>query len=285
MSGTAQIGRLCHAALVAEVDATPKPGLVDRANNGAHADMDHTLFVKSADALLPYFESIAEMGKYTATLPTPEAFAACRPLGVQAERDMFEATGGVNTHKGAIFSLGLLAAAAGRLAAANRALSPDSVCEIAAAFTQGICARELYPTKTPATKGERAYLLYGAFGVRGEAEAGFQSVRNIALPVYQRALHNGANENDALLHALLSLMAQVLDTNVLTRQNGDMAAYTRAQAAAFLSRALPVGSQPWRSALKEMDTDFIARNISPGGCADLIACAHFLYALASLYAG
>lgn len=282
MSGTAHIGRLCHAALVAEVDATPKPGLVDRANNGAHADMDHALFVKSAGALLPYFENIAAMGGYTAKLPPLEAFAACRPLGVQAERDMFSATGGVNTHKGALFSLGLLAAAAGRLNAAEKALYPDSVCEIAAAFTEGICARELHPIKAPATKGECAYLLYGALGVRGEAEAGFKSVRNIALPAYEGALCGGANENDALLYALLHLMAQVPDTNVLTRQNAETAAYAKSAAAALLSRALPVGSGAWRNALKDMDTDFIARDISPGGCADLIACAHFLHALSPL---
>lgn len=287
MNCCAQIAAHAHAALIAEVDATPKPGLVDRRNSGAHTDMDRALFHKSAEALQPYFLRVAQHAYDTAALTPTKAFSAMRPLGIQAEADMLRATGGVNTHKGAIFSLGLLAAAAARLHARNACPQPEAVLDEACLFAAGICAREL-PTKPEAvaeqegvTKGERAFRLYGARGVRGEAEQGFPHVRGCALPAYLAALQAGAGENDALIMALLALMAEVTDTNVLMRADMDAANYVKEQARMFLDQQLPLGSVDWQQALMRMDDVFIQRNLSPGGCADLVALTHFLHACSS----
>lgn len=316
-----RVGALCHAALLAEVDATPKPGLVDCRNSGAHTDMGRALFYKSADALREYYRDVAAAGARTAALPHGEAFAALRPLGVRAEEAMFAATHGVNTHKGAIFTLGLVAAAAGRLAAATivapaaspaaiipqgaaampqraATLTAEALCGEVAAYTAGISGREL-SKDAPGTKGVRAYLAYGARGVRGEAEAGLPGALGAGLPAYRAALHGGCADNDALLYALLHILASVEDTNILTRHDETAAAYARQQAAALLGAATlaggPPGSPPgralgspagaavgsveWKKRLEELDDDFIRRNISPGGCADLLAATWLLHRL------
>ena len=110
----ADAARLAVRALLYEVTTTPKPGLVDRRNSGSHKDMDVFTFMDSAAALYPYFEDCARTGRETAEQPAPETFAALRPLGCEAEGEMLDATGGVNTHKGAVFSVGIVCAALGR---------------------------------------------------------------------------------------------------------------------------------------------------------------------------
>lgn len=272
----AQIGEACYLALLAEVSATPKPGLVDRANCGAHRDMDFALFQRSAESLRGYYPQIAAGGAATATLPPQQAFVSMRPLGVVAEKAMLAATGGVNTHKGAIFSLGLTAAAAGRLQSLGRPLRPESVCACAASFVLGITQLELAQSAAAATRGAQAFRLHGASGARGEAEAGFPHALQHGLPAYRRALRLGASENDALLEALLHILAHMQDTNILLRCGPEAAKYARTCAEALLAKKHPIGSAPRREALEKMDADFIPRNISPGGCADLMALCWLL---------
>ncbi len=274
---------LATAALIKEVGATPKPGLVDRNNTGAHRDMDHGLFVASARALEPHFAAFAKIGGDTGTLAPETAFeTALRPAGVLAEQAMLAATSGVNTHKGAIFSLGLLLAAAARNLALELPLTPDVVSTTAAGFVSGICARELKSgVKKPVTKGERAYLEYGVKGVRFEAESGFPTVLFVTLPGYRRLLSQGADENAALCGALIQTVAVVADTNVITRLDAKAGDYARQAAKACweLLQKLPVGSPSWYGEILKLDADFIQRGISPGGCADLLACAWFLSSL------
>lgn len=195
---------------------------------------------------------------------------------------MFAATGGVNTHKGAIFSLGLAAAAAGRLQSLRRPLLPEALCALAAAYVRGITQQELRQ-KHAATKGGQAFLLHGEAGARGEAEAGFPHVLQHGLPAYRQALSGGANENDALLQALLHILAHMRDTNILIRCGPEAAHYAADSAAAFLAREYLTGSAPWRKALEEMDADFIRRNISPGGCADMVALCWLLNRLETAF--
>lgn len=135
-----RIARLAAAALVEEVYTTPKPGLVDLNNTGAHRDMTVQTFLYSAAALQPYFREMAELGR---TLPQEELLPALRASGIRAEAAMFKATDGVNTHKGALFSLGILCGCAGRFLAMNRRPSAEDLCGLAADLTRGICAREL----------------------------------------------------------------------------------------------------------------------------------------------
>lgn len=265
-----QIGALASRSVLFEVAATPKPGLVDRRNNGSHTDMDIFTFLSSAAALGPYFTDCALLGRQTAALSCPEVFSRLRLLGRQAEQTMFRATGGVNTHKGAIFCLGLLCAAAGRLPQAQR--TPEAICREAAKLCDGITGELTAPTANP-TAGQRLYAAYGVTGVRGEAEKGFPTVLNAGLPALEAALAQGYSLNDAACWALLAIIAQGGDTNLMARGGFDTAREIAAQTARLLQQT-PV---PTAQVLETMDDAFISQNLSPGGSADLLACTLFLH--------
>ncbi len=252
------IAKLARTALEREVLLTPKPGLVDAANSGAHRDMDKDTFLRSAAALEPWFLRMARAGRDLVPRSPSALLAGLRPLGLEAEADMYAATGGVNTHKGALFSLGLLCAAAGRLTAQGREVTPETLCDLAAQMTAGITARELQGRET---HGLAAHARYGAKGVRGEAEAGFPSVRQLALPYLK--------QKDGAYLALLSLMAHVHDTNVLHRAGEEGLVWLQSRAKALLEDFS-------LRQLEQLDRDCIEKNISPGGCADLLAIAFFL---------
>ena len=255
------IGKLAREALEREVLLTPKPGLVDAHNNGAHKDMDKQTFLRSAAALEPWFQGMAERGRVSPSETPARLLAALRPMGMEAEKEMYAATNGVNTHKGALFSLGLLCAACGRLQAQNRPLTAEALCDTAAQMTAGITQREMDGSHT---HGLRVHAAYGAKGVRGEAESGFLSVRELALPYLEQ-------ENGPYL-ALLSLISRVRDTNVLHRAGEEGLCWLQSRAGALLTDFSLSG-------LEGLDRQCIEKNISPGGCADLLAIAFFLEAV------
>ena len=268
-----RIASLACRALLYEVNVTPKPGLVDRQNSGSHRDMDCFTFSASATALFPYFSRCAAAGFDLAARPAPETFAAIRPLGKEAEGAMLEATGGVNTHKGAIFSLGLLSAAAGRQRSAC-ALSSGAVLDICREMAAGLTERDFsgLTAETARTAGQRLFLAHGITGVRGQAEAGFPLIRDTGLPKLRAALAAGRSVNEAGCAALIALMAQNTDTNVIHR--GSLAAQRRvAEEAARLLEGEPV---PSRESLEAFDRQLIAENLSPGGSADLLSLCFFL---------
>ena len=272
----ARVGDAAIRAILHEVAATPKPGLVDRSNNGAHDDMDFFTFMASASALRKSFEEFARIGVKSRGLTAARTFYLLRLAGLSAEKKMFAATEGVNTHKGAIFSLGLVCGAAGRASLAG-STSAEEICRLSAELCAGICG-EAYAAleeKKILTKGERVFLEHGIRGVRGEAEDGFPSVLHVSLPAYRETKKNGVSENDALVHALLHLMATVHDTNVISRHDLAMSHYVRERAADTLTSG-GMTTTAGRRAVTEMDRDFIERNISPGGCADLLAVTIFL---------
>lgn len=274
------IGSVCTLALLLEVSATPKPGLVDRLGNGAHNDMDFSTFLSSAAAIAPYFSACAKAGTELPALDGA-ALARIRPLGVQCDQVMLAAAKGANTHKGAIFSLGILACAAGFLHREGD-LSPAAVCAAAAI----IAAPALKDFDNPAsnTKGLRLYAQQGVTGIRGEAASGFASARQWALPILEELSGKDFSENDVHLQALLLLMANVRDTNLLARGGEEGLAHVRSAAREALAHggALSVDG---KARLIAMDKDFTRRNLSPGGCADLLAVAIFLHRLPSLAGG
>ena len=169
--------RLACQALLYEVATTPKPGLVDRNNSGSHRDMDFFTFQASAAALWPYFARCAEIGMDTRREAPEETFARLRFPGKMAEGEMLRATGGVNTHKGAIFSMGILCGALGRLEREQWG-NPGAVMAECAAMTRGIVSRDYagLTSRTAKTAGQQLYLRYGITGVRGQAEEGFPAV-------------------------------------------------------------------------------------------------------------
>lgn len=260
------VADLAVQALLAEVHATPKPGLVDENNQGSHKDMDIPLFTKSAHVLRPYFLKCFEIGRQT----PEDTFCLLRSAGMEAEQQMFAATKGVNTHKGAIYTLGLLCGSIGRLWQADAPFAgADAILrEVSKLAT----IDDLLSMDTPKTAGEALYVKYGLTGIRGEAAAGFPSIATIALPAYRQALTKGKTENDAAVTALIHLIAHVADTNLYHRGGAEGAAYAKSAAAALLP-------EPTNEALLELDKAFIQKNLSPGGCADLLAATIFLHKL------
>ena len=262
-----RIARLAAAALVEEVYTTPKPGLVDMNNTGAHRDMTVQTFLYSAAALQPYFKEMAVLGS---TLPEDRLLPALREAGIRAEQAMFRATNGVNTHKGALFSLGLLCGCAGRCIALQATPTAETLCAMAAKLTRGICARELGTEED--THGQGVYRKYGTLGVRGEAESGFASVQRYSLPCFRQELKNGTDYGEAATKALLSLIAHVTDTTVLHRRGAETATWAAQQALQLLAHYS-------EEAVLALDAAFIRENVSHGGCADLLAVTIFLHRL------
>ena len=273
---------LAQRALLFEVCVTPKPGLVDRANNGAHTDMDLFDFCASAAALGPYFRACARIGMRTCERAPGETFCALVLPGRRAEGDMARATGGVNTHKGAIYSMGVFCAALGRQFGANGPADADAALALCGDMTREAADRAFDAARRsgPHTVGARLFLEHGIRGIRGEAAEGFPHVRDIALPALRDALARGESRDAAGARALLALIASVTDTNMIARGGMEAAEAARARAAALRSAEVAAGaggpevkSADLTRGIEQMDADFIAARLSPGGCADLLSLA------------
>lgn len=261
------IGALAAECLCLEVNTHPKPGLVSHVDAGAHRDMDAQLLYRSADTLFPFFAELASAGASGATL------GRLRRIGIAAELAMFAATEGINTHRGAIFGLGLMAAAAG-FRDANGICAPLGRI-VASRWGRSIAGMPAVPDSHGAGAARR----YGAGGARKEAALGFPSVYGVAMPALAlgRQLAGGDAEA-ARVHACLALIAAVDDTNLLHRGGLEGLAFAQSAAGAFLA-AGGVGQCGWRRKALRIHDTFIARNLSPGGCADLLAMALFAQAL------
>jgi len=266
---------LVTRALLDEVCTTPKPGLVDRANNGSHQDMDIFTFTASAAALAPYWAECVQIGQETAQKSPEETFALLRKAGQGAERTMFEATAGVNTHKGAIFTFGLICGAVGRLWRAEAPCrNPGNILAECARLASSAVREDfaVLEQKSARSAGQKLYLELGLTGVRGEAAKGFPGVSQVALPALKSALGAGLSRNDAGAVVLLHLIARGTDTNMFSRCGPELA-----QAAAVrCGKLLEKTALPDMEEIADLDREFIRKNLSPGGCADLLAAAYFL---------
>ncbi len=267
------ISELARQALIDEVSATPKPGLVDKNNCGSHSDMNIDTFLCSADALKPYFYEFAVYGKDTANEPVESILTNARKMGLDAENAMYKATNGVNTHKGLIFSLGLICISTGRLLAKGQTVSLESICDTAKMIVKGICEADYSVIKTDSsmTSGERFYKEYGIKGSRGEAESGFETVRLYSYNFLVKCINDGMTENEALVRTLLKLMSVVTDTNMIKRGGIVLAEKIKGKSAELIYTDL--------DSIKEFDTQLIKDNLSPGGSADLLAVTWFIYNL------
>ena len=272
-----------YEASVREVMTTPKPGLVDSEGSGCHDDMDCALFLKSARALAPFWVRQARAG--LDGTPLELAAARLRAAGVEMERAMAAATGGVNTHKGLVYLMSLLLYGAGYAVFSGAPRSAEAAADFAALAVRGAVERELgallaEPPRRALTNGERLYVEHGVTGVRGEAERGFPSVINAGLPSLRRALESGASFNDAGLAALLSIMLVCEDSNVMHRAGYE---YWRGEYLVLAAAALRRFRAPsWnRAPLYELERKFMGRRVSPGGAADLLSCTYFLHIFSS----
>ncbi|MTV82025.1 triphosphoribosyl-dephospho-CoA synthase [Secundilactobacillus folii] len=260
-------------ALLYEVSVNPKPGLVDPVSSGPHPDMDVFTFIDSTVSLRQYFTSCVGQGAAFHGDDLRQLFGSIRPIGVQAEHEMFAATNGVNTHKGAIFSLGILVTAeAYRLN--HQQLTVTNVVQL---MLRGLTASDFKNLdRQPAdllTAGERQYLRYGTKGIRGEAETGYPTVISVGLPTLRAAK---GNQNQRLLDTLMMLVGHSVDTNLVKRAgNEDVVEWAHVQAKRYFDLG---GSQTedGMAFLTQLNQTFTDRNLSLGGSADLLILTIFL---------
>ncbi len=272
-----QIGTLALEAMLVEVSVTPKPGLVDRNNSGAHRDMGFFTFLRSAASLRSCFEKFAEAGHVGGmkNFSPNEIFSYIRKIGIESEHIMFNATGGINTHKGEIFSLGVLSASAGYITGMKKNLNPENVMKIAGEICSGLCERDFAEAKCKdkLTKGERIYIEHGITGIRGEAEAGYPVVRDYGLPALRKYINEGLCLNDALVMTLIHIMSVNDDTNIIARHGLSVCEEVKERSRDIIVNRRGIDD------VRELDDEFIERNISPSGSADLLAVTYFMYAL------
>lgn len=272
------ISSLAIKSMLYEVSTTPKPGLVDRLNSGAHNDMDFFTFVDSSVSLKDYFYNCVKLGYEFKEVDYRLLLKHLRPLGIGAEQTMYTATNGVNTHKGLIFSLGIIVAAVGNIFSRKKQqnINLNEIKEKIKAITEGISS-ELESVEKRNTYGEILFSTYGVKGIRGEAESGFNTVLSYSLPILKSLiLEKEYHINDILVQTLIYLMAHCEDSNILGRRGIEGLKYVKEQS----KNAIELGgylTEDGKEFIIEMDKDFIKRNISPGGAADLLAITLMLY--------
>ncbi|WP_149087255.1 triphosphoribosyl-dephospho-CoA synthase [Pseudomonas prosekii] len=262
-----RLADLAVDALIDEADLSPKPALVDRRGNGAHSDLHLGLMHASALSLWPAFKEMAEAAIQFGAVGLPLREALGR-IGREGEQAMLATTNGVNTHRGAIWALGLLVAAA----------ALENITTNASAVT--LCAARLallddrYAPR-PLSHGAQVAQRYGARGAREEAQLGFPAVLQRALPQLKRSRALGHGEQNARLDALLAIMTRLADTCVLYRA-GETGLQTMQLGAQAVLDAGGSASLGGRRRLHELDQQLIALNASPGGAADLLAACLFI---------
>ena len=280
------IAHLATQALQAELDTTPKPGLVDKDNNGAHRDMDHALMQLSINTLHPYFVRLAFLG-FADTLPS---HTVIRDAGIEAEKAMLEATNGVNTHKGALFSMGLAVVAAAyeeKKAAANKEeRGKEREEEYLSSLQLTIKALAASFPDTSGTHGSKAkQLSNGTTTIKGaldNAREGYEKLFAEWLPFYNE--RRKSHDAHALHKTLLRIMCDLDDTNVIYRTNvvtvEEVKQEARALLASFEEAYAAEDKEKCAStellALKDMDRRYTERNISPGGAADMLSLTVFI---------
>lgn len=249
-------------ALIDEADLSPKPALVDRRGNGAHTDLHLGLMHASALSLWPMFKEMAEAASTTNSIDLSLREALGR-IGREGEQAMLQTTGGVNTHRGAIWALGLLVAAA--------ALDPSAVSANALTLRAARLAllEDRYAPNS-SSHGSQVAQRYGARGAREEAQLGFPAVTQLGLPQLKRSRLAGHGEQNARLDALLAIMTSLADTCVLYRA-GVPGLQAMQQGARAVLEAGGSASLAGRRGLNELDQQLLAMNASPGGAADLLA--------------
>jgi triphosphoribosyl-dephospho-CoA synthase len=261
------VGRAAPLALYDELALSPKPGLVTMSDRGSHDDMDARTFMRSLLALRGYFPRIAVLGAHGAPF---EALEGC---GLDAEARMASATGGINTHRGAIFTLGLLCASAGAAVAQGLAPEADRLrATLLERWGAALQARALRPAALP---GARAAQRHGLRTASAEAALGFPVLFEVALPALAAALQRGADARSARLDTLFSVIAVLDDANLAHRGGLEGLRWAQCAARDFLAAggaAAPEGFQ--RAAA--IGRAFVARRLSPGGAADMLAAACWL---------
>jgi triphosphoribosyl-dephospho-CoA synthetase len=278
------LSRAASEAVLEEIMTAPKPGLVDPLTAGAHSDMDAEVFIRSAEALAPFWKFQAETG--VSGVPESRAMDFLRKHGIDAERAMFAATDGINTHKGIIYLLSLLLYGAGRLVFLGREITAEGAAEIGANAVKDAVESELAPLLEELPKGrklsngEKLFIKHGIKGARGEAAGGFKSAVRAGLPALRSALEAGASRNNASIASLLAIMEVCEDSNIIHRAgHGFWSGPYKEMVSEARAKFDPLKDD--YSAVTELEASFLPRRASPGGAADLLTCSIFLEKITS----
>ena len=267
------VAHLATRALKAELNTTPKPGLVDTHDSGAHRDMDHALMMRSIRAMHPYFVKLATLGYDSPKLPAHDDIVR---IGIEAEKAMFKSTGGVNTYKGALFSMGLAVTAAtyiigrGKVATTTHGkeyVPGDLLSATITQFANG------FPD-TSGTHGSRAkQLAQSGCSLKSaldNAREGYSQLFEEWLPFYETRIKG---DDSYVKHkTLLRIMCDLDDTNIVYRTDYATMQQVKTQARHLLEDFSEAG-------IDDLNCDFVSRNISPGGSADMLALVVFLFGI------
>jgi triphosphoribosyl-dephospho-CoA synthase len=262
------------AALLAELETWPKPGLVSHVDSGSHTDMDVSTFRASVAAITPFF------GHLTFAGAAASGMDGLRGIGLAAECAMLEATGGANTHRGAIFSLGLLCAAAGATWSGTARTGSYWRANLLGATVRQRWGQAILRGPIPLrSHGTDALRRFGAGGARAQAAAGFPHALEVGLPALRLGRRLAPEDPEAArVQGFFAILASMEDTNLLYRGGAAGLRFAQEQAAGFLKQG-GVEQAQWRERAAAVHRSFVARRLSPGGCADLLAITLFLDAL------
>lgn len=272
-----KIGEAAILGMLYEVSASPSPGLVSPYSSGAHRDMDFFTFMRSSSSIAYAMYLCAQIG---IDYPLEDILKTIRSVGVEAEKNMFKATNGVNTHRGFLFLGGIVCAAAGYCTQTSIDLNRENISSACSKICCRIVEEELenivYAEKL--SNGEKLYLEHGITGVRGEVEKGLPIVLEMGIPMYEEALYYNLPAGEALCHSLVGIMTKVEDTTVVSRCGLEGLAFMRRLAGI----AVEIGGMrtiEGKEFIHDLDQVFSENNISPGGAADLLAITVMIHEL------
>lgn len=280
-----EIERSVCKALLGEVYTTPKPGLVDLKDNGAHTDMDVHTFEKSTAAIAPYISEMFCAG-YASQTCDDELFEKIRQIGIHAEKAMFEKTKGVNTHKGILFTMGIISGAAGYYYRRQHHFCVEEVLALGGKMCRKALKNDFEKIinkvqknknliGVPLSHGEKMYLQYGICGVRGEAQDGFPILSNYLWPLFCKYKKEGKSGHILNLQILLWAILLSEDTNVLKRGGIEGGVWLKKAVQDIVEEGGAFTQKGIRE-IKKLNEECIQKNISPGGAADLLAATLYL---------
>jgi triphosphoribosyl-dephospho-CoA synthase CitG len=258
-------------AMIYEVSCFPSPGLVSPVSCGAHKDMNFFTFIDSASVLNQYFMLFVQEG--FSDKSCKEIFDSIRKIGIKAEKDMFLKTKGINTHKGMLFQMGITCAAIGKVIYEKKSF--EYIQDIIKEMTAGIVEKELETLKKSDahSHGEKLFLKYKTDGVRGEVERGIPTVFQFSLNFYKD--NSELSINDRLVHTLIGIMQTCNDSTIIYRHSVDVLDEVKETAREIIEMG-GMKTAKGRDKINNLCTEFIKRNISPGGSADLLGITVFL---------